>query len=112
MAALVARERAEPITADYKEPSLIVSLGRPAAPLLTRTWLIDQVGRHGKVVMALLPSELAQFRGYPGIETELSETVRGFNLSKGRAQTLYLVILMPARGPGVALRPRQEALVK
>ena len=46
MAALLAREGAEPITADYKEPSLIVSLGRPAAPLLTRTWLIDQVGRH------------------------------------------------------------------
>jgi 4-amino-4-deoxy-L-arabinose transferase-like glycosyltransferase len=112
MAALLAREGAEPITADYKEPSLIVSLGRPAAPLLTRTWLIDQVERHRKVVMALLPGELAQFRGYPGIETELSETVRGFNLSKGRVQTLHLVILMPARGPGVARRPRQEALVK
>ncbi len=112
MAALVARERAEPITADYKEPSLIVSLGRPAAPLLTRTWLIDQVGRHGNVVMALLPSELGQLRGDPRIEMQLSETVRGFNPSKGRVETLHLMVLRPTTGSGVARRPRQEALVK
>ena len=103
---------AEPITADYKEPSLIVSLGRPAAPLLTRTWLIDQVGRHGNVVMALLPSELGQLRGDPRIEMQLSETVRGFNPSKGRVETLHLMVLRPATGSGVARRPRQEALVK
>ena len=84
MAALVARERAEPITADYKEPSLIVALGRPAAPLRTRTWLVDQVGRHGAVVMALLPSELGRLQTDPRIQTRLSETVRGFNVSKGR----------------------------
>ena len=103
---------AEPITADYKEPSLIVSLGRPAAPLLTRTWLIDQVGRHGKVVMALLSGELSRLRGDPKIEMRLSETVRGFNPSKGRVETLHLVVLRPATGPGMARGPRQQSLVK
>ncbi|MBV8432078.1 MAG: hypothetical protein JO244_13000 [Solirubrobacterales bacterium] len=112
MAALVARERAEPITADYKEPSLIISLDRPVAPLLTWTWLIDQVGHYGKVVMALLPSELGQLRGEPRLEMQLSETVRGFNVSKGRVETLHLVVLRPATGSGVAPEARQETLVK
>jgi 4-amino-4-deoxy-L-arabinose transferase-like glycosyltransferase len=112
MAALIKREHAEPIMATYQEPSLIVSLGRPVAGLLSRNWLIDQVGRHGNVAMALLASELNLHQGDPRIEMQLHETVRGFNLSKGRVQTLHLVTLRPATAPGVARGPRQEALVK
>jgi 4-amino-4-deoxy-L-arabinose transferase-like glycosyltransferase len=112
LAALVAREHAEPITGDYKEPSLILSLGRPAATFLTRAWLIDQVECHGKVVMALLPNELARFGSDPALEMQWNETVRGFNPNKGRVETLHLVVLRPASDPGVARWSSPEALVK
>ena len=62
--------------------------------------------------MALQPNEFDQLQRDPRIEMRLSETVRGFNVSKGRVETLHLVVLRPATGTGVARGPRQESVVK
>jgi 4-amino-4-deoxy-L-arabinose transferase-like glycosyltransferase len=112
MAALVRQEHATPITANYQEPSLIVGLGRPAEASVSRTWLVDRIERDGAVVMALLPSELGRIWGDPRIDIDLRETVRGFNLNKGRNETLHLVVLKPTGRSNLARRPRQEPLVK
>ena len=94
LAALSDRSGARPVLLAFQEPTVVYTMGRPATMLRTWSQLYDQLDRSGVVATAILDKdELAEFRGHREVSIEVHETVRGFNLNKGRAQTLHLALI-------------------
>ena len=91
---------APPILLSFQEPSMVYAMGRPA-PLI-RTWeqLYDQLDRHGAVVAALIPLEVPEFRRRRLLDVDYRRKVEGFNLNKGRTESVWLARIR--RKPGVS----------
>src|SRR5262249_36842138 len=96
LAALEARERARPILFTYQLPGVVYALGHPAPVVRGRANLVERVNREEKVVTALLPEELRFLRMNTPLAIDVCETVQGFNLDKGRLDTLHLVVVRPS----------------
>ena len=111
LARLAAREKANPILATFQEPSLIYTLGSPTLIMRDRTWLKGVIRDGGAAVAALSPAEKAAFASDPKFSVTSEGMVRGYNLSKGRSESLELVILR--RGtPELAARPATGKLLR
>jgi 4-amino-4-deoxy-L-arabinose transferase-like glycosyltransferase len=106
LAALESVERARPILGCYDSPGVVYALGHPAPVARGLVSMVDRVNREGKVVAPLQPDELAMFRKDPRLTVERRETIRGFNVDKGRSDTLHLAVIRP-NGMAVAGRPRE-----
>ena len=104
LARVAAEEHARPILATYQEPSLVYALGSPTLIMHDRTWLDGVIRDGGAAVAAVSAVEKAWFEADPTFSVKPAGSVRGFNLSKGRSESLELVILRRATS-GVAARP-------
>jgi len=104
LARLAAKENANPILATYQEPSLIYTLGSPTLIMRDKTWVDGVIRDGGAAVAALSTTEKAAFVSDPRFSVTSEGTVRGINLSKGRSESLELVVLRRS-GPGVATKP-------
>lgn len=84
--------RLPPILLSFQEPTLVYTMRR-SAPMI-RTWdrVYGELDRHGAVVTAMVPKEVREFERR-GMQVEIRETVRGFNLNKGQVQTLHLALI-------------------
>lgn len=109
-----AREGAEPVLATFQQPSVIYHFGRPIEILESYEGLVQRLERGETLVSALSPGELRRFDRDRRIEMTVRETIRGFNLDKGRDETLHLVrIAGPGGDPSVvARRPTQKGEVQ
>jgi 4-amino-4-deoxy-L-arabinose transferase-like glycosyltransferase len=108
LAVLAAREQARPILCSYNLPGVIYALGHPAPIARGLVNIVDRVSLEGKVIAAIQPDELKVLKRDPRLAIEIRETVQGFNVDKGRAEKLHLVVMRPdARA--VAVRPRTDA---
>jgi hypothetical protein len=110
LTALSSRYRAAPILGAFQEPSIIYCMGRPVPILRSRLDLTQRIRRHGAVLSALLPEEIATLRADGAFTLEFPETLTGFNLSKGRRETLSFALIR-LRESAVAGRGEQP-LVK
>jgi hypothetical protein len=106
LAALEARERAKPVLCTYQLPGIVFALGHPAPIVRTRSAILETVGREGKVIAALVPYELLKYQSEPGLVVTVRETIQGFNVDKGRFETLHLSAIAPA---AVAIVERTRA---
>ena len=86
---------ATPMLAAFQEPGVVYALGRPAEIMRTRETLIDRSVRKGLIASALTPAELEVLEEDARLSVEVRETLRGFNLSKGRNETIHLVLIRP-----------------
>lgn len=96
LAEVAAREKARPVLAMYQEPSVIYALGSPTAVMKNRPWLRELLSRDGAVVTALSKAERAFLEKDRSFVLSVSSTLTGFNLSKGRSETLDMVVIRPA----------------
>jgi len=55
------------------------------------------VNLEGKVIAAIQPDELKVLKRDPRLAIEIRETVQGYNVDKGRAEKLLLVVMRPRR---------------
>ena len=113
-------ESATPVLLEFQEPSLIYHLEHSAT--LIRTWqtVYGEIDRHGVIAAALVhPRETDEFaRRADHLEVEVREIVQGFDLNKGKNQTLHLSLIR--RNPATPLpvferaesSPREKLLVK
>lgn len=95
----------EPILLSFQEPTVVYAMGRSAT--LVRTWetFYERLDRHGALLTALIPIEEAEFaRRNDHLELVHIETVEGFNLNKGKTQTLRLATIRRKPNSGVAVR--------
>jgi 4-amino-4-deoxy-L-arabinose transferase-like glycosyltransferase len=110
LAVLSDRYHAAPMLATFQEPSMIYTLGRPVAIMRGRDDLLNRLRREGAIVSALLPQEVRTLRNEPDFSVDVLEPIRGFNLSKGRSETLQfgLIRLKGSRVAGLT----QQSVVK
>jgi hypothetical protein len=93
LAALEAREGTKTVLCTFQFPGTIFALGHPAPIARSLAELIEAAGKTRKFLTALLPKELATIRAEPGLAVEVLETVKGFNVDKGRRETVYLAVI-------------------
>jgi 4-amino-4-deoxy-L-arabinose transferase-like glycosyltransferase len=93
LAALSAAQNARPVLLTYQEPSAVYALGYPAREIRAWEHLFDELSRHEKVVTATLPHELRALEANPYVKPTVLETLEGFDLSKGRVQSLKFVLV-------------------
>ena len=89
---------------------MVYAMGR-TAPMI-RKWdrFYSEVDRHGAVVTAIPhPIETGEFAKHPELEVEIHELVEGFNLNKGKTETLHLAVI---RRKSMASRPKVDRAVK
>jgi 4-amino-4-deoxy-L-arabinose transferase-like glycosyltransferase len=104
LSALAARTRAQPILFGFQEPSTVYAMGRPTP--LVRTWpeLYVQLRTHGTVIAPTIPDERLCLQKRRGLRIEVVDRLEGFNISKGRTQTLDFV--------RIRLRPGWAPLIR
>jgi 4-amino-4-deoxy-L-arabinose transferase-like glycosyltransferase len=95
LAVLETRERARPILVSYDLPGVVYALGHPAPLVRGRKNIVEQVGRDGDVIAPLLPQDIKVLKKEPRLAIEICETIRGFNVDKGRYDTIHLTVLRP-----------------
>ncbi len=101
LARLAEVTEAPPVLLSFQEPTLVYTMGRSATMLRTWTQLYDELDRNGVVATAILKGkEMAEFQDHRDIEVDVRETVTGFNIGKGKTQTLHLALLR-RQGQGV-----------
>lgn len=86
--------KAAPVLLAFQEPSMVYVMGRPA-PMIRR-WkrLYSEVDRNGAVVTAIShPIETFEFAKHADLQVEIHEVVEGFNLNKGKTETLHLAVV-------------------
>ena len=96
LAEVAGREHARPMLAMFQEPSVIYELGAPLPIMRDRPWLLGLLGRDGKVVVPVMPKEKAILAADPTIAVTSVGSVSGFNLSKGRSETLEMIVIRAA----------------
>ncbi len=82
MAVLCQAERAEPVLAMYKEPSLFYAMQRPLEILVDRPSLIHRIRTKGPVVTAFTDRELKFMRQDARFQIEVKDTISGLDLNK------------------------------
>lgn len=93
LAALEAREGVRSVLCTFQFPGAVFSLGHPAPIVRSRAELVEEVGPGGRVLSALLPVEIAMLKRDPALTIEVLETLEGFNLDKGRRDTVHLALV-------------------
>jgi 4-amino-4-deoxy-L-arabinose transferase-like glycosyltransferase len=85
----------QPVLLTFQEPSTIYAYGQPVPTM--RKWpdFYDRIDRHGVVIAPLLPHELRTVQNMPEFEAEVCDRLSGFNLSKGKTQTLAFTLIRP-----------------
>ncbi len=103
LASLSASRDAAPVLLSFQEPSMIYTMRRQA--YLVRTWpgFYSEVERKGVIATAMLhPKETSEFASRSDhLDIEIKEVVSGFDLNKGKRQTLHLALIR--RKPGTML---------
>lgn len=86
--------KSTPVLLSFGEPSMVYTMGRPAAVIRRWDQFYAAVDRHGALVTAITdPIETIEFEKHPDLEIEIREVVEGFNLNKGRTQRLHLAVV-------------------
>jgi 4-amino-4-deoxy-L-arabinose transferase-like glycosyltransferase len=93
---LVDATGATPMLGQFQEPGIIYALGCPAANMQSRDSLAEQVYKAGLIASALTPAEIKALQADPRFALEIRATLDGFNLSKGRNETLHMVLIRPS----------------
>ena len=96
-AALAKEHGAQPILHSYQEPSVIYAYGRPLPAVRNWSQVEKLVVRHGAVATAVVPGELSAFLARPEYEVERLDRLTGFNLNKGRTESLEFILLRMSR---------------
>ena len=109
---LAVANSATPVMFSFQEPGVVYALGRPAPPMRGRPQLIAQLQRSGAVIAATLPEEERILRADPRFVVEVRDSLRGFNMTKGKTQTLNFVLIRASGSDAFAARPVQQPLVK
>ena len=104
LSTLAKREHARPMLAMFQEPSMIYALGSPMPVMRDRPWLLDILSVDRSVVVPVCEKEKAILAADPLIVLSSLGHVSGFNLNKGRSETLEM-ILIHAADPAIARRP-------
>lgn len=95
LAALETREQAKAILCTFDLPGVVYALGHPAPVARGLEKMVAQVNRDKKVIVPLRPQELPILQREARLEVDVQETFRGFNLDKGRHETLIMTVLRP-----------------
>ncbi|WP_406699949.1 glycosyltransferase family 39 protein [Singulisphaera sp. Ch08] len=102
LAELESREQAKAILCTFDLPGVVYALGHPAPIVRGINKLVAQVDRDKKVIVPLRPQEVPVLQREARLDVEVQETIRGYNLDKGRTETLIMAVI----------RPRATTLVK
>jgi 4-amino-4-deoxy-L-arabinose transferase-like glycosyltransferase len=89
------REGARPMLAMFQEPSVVYALGAPIPVMRDRPWLLDILRKDRVAVVPVVPMEKAILQADPSIAITSAGFVSGFNLSKGRSETLEMILIRP-----------------
>jgi len=108
LAAVTAQTGATPMVGNFQPPGIIYALGRPAPTIGTLDDLVARVRRR-PVAAALLDWEVEEYADEPRLAVEVAETIRGFDMEKGKPQVLRVAVLRPA-GPTSTLARRGQQL--
>lgn len=105
--------KASPVLLAFQEPSMVYTMRR-SAPMI-RNWerFYDQVDRHGGVVTAIThPKETVEFAKHPDLHVDVREVIEGFNLNKGKKETIHLAVIRrkPTEGSPALTRAEGEKL--
>jgi 4-amino-4-deoxy-L-arabinose transferase-like glycosyltransferase len=110
LGSLADQEHARPLLATFQEPSMIYEMGRPTPVMQDRAWLHDLLRKEGAAISPLSKFEMNALAKDRNLSLEVKETVAGFNLSKGRSETLHMVIIRPqAHVPDMARRVKKTS---
>jgi 4-amino-4-deoxy-L-arabinose transferase-like glycosyltransferase len=112
LASYAARERATPILADYKAPSVVYYFGRPVKVWEGREALVELARRDGAVVAGLTDVEVGLLRREPRLRVELRERISGIDVEHARQRTLQLALIRPAGDSGALARRVEQSGVK
>lgn len=93
LAVLEARDQVRTVLCSFDLPGVIYALGHPAPVFHDIDDLVEQVNRDGKVLVPLRPQEVPVLTRAGRFDLEVRETFQGFNLDKGRNETLHMTIL-------------------
>ncbi len=89
----------QPVLLTFQEPSTIYAYGQPVPTMRKWPEFYDRIDRHGVVIAPLLPHELRAIQEMPEFEAEVCDRLSGFNLSKGKTQTLAFTLIRPKIDP-------------
>lgn len=108
------REAATPVLASFQEPSVIYHYGRPITTLHDFKDLHTLLDHEDAVISALRPADLRILTTDPRINIERIEEMGGFNVDKGRDETLQVSRITRRVGStsGVARRLSEQVLIK
>jgi 4-amino-4-deoxy-L-arabinose transferase-like glycosyltransferase len=101
---------AKPLLAGFQPPAVVYYFGEPIAEHEGDDWTVDFVRRSGTVVAALTGWEARAIARDRRLVVELRESMRGFNVERGRDETLRLVLIRPAPVAGRAEARAEEAV--
>ena len=79
----------------FQEPSIIYALGGPIPVMRDRPWLLDILRKDRVAIVPVTPKEKAILADDPTIAISGAGFVSGFNLSKGRSETLEMILIRP-----------------
>lgn len=112
LAALEGVVEARPALCTFKPPGVVYSLGHPAPILHSRQDFVDNVDRHGRLLMPLTPYELKMLRKDDAFDVEVHETVEGLSIEKLRNEVLHLATVRPAADAPAVARPDAETTTR
>ena len=99
LGALAERSGIRPAMMIYQEPGLVYAVGHPILDVHGYDEMALEVAESGPVLVPLLPTDLDAMRGDPRFSLRSVDSIRGYNVNKGKFQTLEFVIVAP---PGSA----------
>ncbi len=97
LAQLSARHHAQPALLTFQEPSIVYKIGRPLPSLRTWPSLFAHLERQGSVLMPTLPKEAKVLVNDPRVSAVEVDRCQGFNLSRGRDQTIIFMLIRPKK---------------
>ncbi len=100
-------EGVSPLMVGFQPPAVVYHYGAPIPVLQTRDWLAERLQSQGPLVAALSEPELELLRKDVGWDLDVRESVTGFDVERGRMQTLQLVVIRP--NAALADRPQVQA---
>jgi 4-amino-4-deoxy-L-arabinose transferase-like glycosyltransferase len=112
LGALAVHERALPMLATFRQPSVVYTMRRHAPFIYDRGAFYERVRREGAVVTALMAHELELLSSDTRGTLEIREIVEGFNIDKGRQEKLHLVVIRPPGSLGALTRAGQQTRVE
>ncbi len=99
-----------PAIMTFQEPGVIYALGHPACDVRGYDEMAEEVGGNGPILVPLLDSEVVEMRSDPRFALEVIEPISGYNLNKGKVQSLAFAVVAASRS--AVARSGQQPLVK